>query len=189
MLPSLALVLVHNGMVVTSTTGFVVASDLHASYILVPKDPLGTAAVVDVLVGGAQARALIGRVSARAPANLNAALVTVDAPRLPALEAAVAHVVPGEAVALVVLSSGPHPRVHVSPATVDAIQPPGFTFTLSRGSHGGPAAAVVDAATGLVVGLAFSAQVDAPTTAIDVAGLRDFLVSAGVPVAPRTAQR
>jgi hypothetical protein len=188
-LPSLVLVLVRNGMVVTSVTGFVVASDPRASYILVPKDPLGSAASVDVLVGGAHARALTGRVTARAPVNVNAALVTVDEPGLPALPAAVGRVVPGERVALAVLSSGPGSQARVELATVDAVQPTGFTFTLARGSHGGPAAAVVDAATGLIVGLALSAQVDARTTAIDLADLRDFLVSAGVPLAPRTAQR
>ena len=187
-LPSLALVLVRNGMVVTSTTGFIVASDPRASYILVPKGPLGSAVSVDVLVGGARARALTGRVTARAP-SVNAALVTVDEPNLPALPTALGHVVPGESVALAVLSSGPRSRVHVELATVDAVQPPGFTFTLARGSQGGPAATVVDTATGSAVGLALSAQVDAPTTGIDIADLRDFLVSAGVPLAPRTAQR
>jgi hypothetical protein len=188
-LPSLVLVLVRNGMVVTATTGFIVGSDPHVSYILVPKDPLGTAASVDVLLGGAHVRAVIGRVRARAPANLNAALVTVDEPRLPALSLAIGDPLPGEPVALAVLSAGVRPHVHVELATVAAVAPPDFTLTLVRGSHGGPAATVVDTATGFVVGLAPSAQADAPTTALDLAGLRDFLISAGVPLAPRTAQR
>ncbi|MGP6157789.1 MAG: hypothetical protein ACLPYS_09845 [Vulcanimicrobiaceae bacterium] len=180
--------LVRSGMVVTSLTGVVVASDPHGSYILVPKDPLGTAASVDVFVGGAHAPALVGRVAARAPSNLNAALITVDEPRLPPLSAALGRVAPGQPVALATLSTGSRVHVRVETATVDAVAPASSTFTLARGSRGGPSAAVVDA-TGSVVGLASSAEVGAPTTAIDLAGLRDFLVSAGVPLAPRTAQR
>jgi hypothetical protein len=188
-LPSLALVLVRNGMVITATTGFIVASDPHASYILVPKDPLGSAVSVDVLVGGAHVRALTGRVAARAPANLNAALITVDEPRLPALSLAIGRVLRGEQVALAMLSSGSRPHVHVELATVAALAPPDFTLTLADGSRGGPAAAVVERATGFVVGLAPSVGAGVPATALDLAGLRDFLASAGVPLAPRTAQR
>jgi hypothetical protein len=188
-LPSLALVLAKNGMVVTSTTGFIIASDARTSYILVPKNPLGSAASVDVLVGGNRAHPFAGRVAARAPSDLDAALVTVDQPRLPVMPQTLAGATSGEAVDLAVLLPGPRGKIQAQQARVEKVPAAGFSFTLSRGSRGSPAAVVIDAATGSVVGLALSAQPDKPARGIDLAGVRDFLVSAGVPLAPRTALR
>jgi hypothetical protein len=189
--PSLVLVVTQEGMVVSSTTGFVIASDARGSDVVVPKHLLLGGDDVTVLVQTSAEFAVPGRVLARA-AGIDVALVRVESPGLPALRLTTGAAEPGEAIALTALVPAREHAVNgaasVQLGKVDDVLASGFEFAFdSDTADAGLTGPVVDVATGLVIGLGTSARSGNAPSAVGIANMRPFLQREGIAIAPATA--